>query len=78
MTQTVTEALSGILDTYEMLAYVLYSQDEVSVKRIKMRSIEDKLAKQWQDRRVEMTPKTSTQKTLVSEEMRRKRGQHGQ
>lgn len=78
MTKTVTEALSSILDTYEMLAYVLYSHDEISIKRIKMRSIEDTLAKQWHNRRLEMAPKTTPQKPLVSDVMRGRKGQKGQ
>lgn len=78
VTKSVTEALSSILDTYEMLAYVLYSHDETCVKRAIIEDIEGTLKKQWHNRRLEMAPKTTPQKPLVSDAMRGRKGQKGQ
>lgn len=78
VTKTITQALASILDTYEMLAYVLYSQDETCVKRAIIEDIEGTLKKQWHNRRLEMAPKTTPQKPLVSDAMRARKGQKGQ
>lgn len=78
MTKSVTQALASILDTYEMLAYVLYSHDETCVKRARIEDIEGTLKKQWHNRRLEMTPAARVQTPLVSDAMRARKGQKGQ